>query len=140
MSKPAFQPLVNLGGSNFCFMNAIIQVCLSFYLGYQNLWNIKEFKNTLIGGLIPHQSSTLCQSFLVQIKEVESAHVFTVLLEYILMIIFHLQEFMILYDQQTQLTPLSAMDFRNSLAEHYNTRANDMEDSYEVFVWALVFL
>ena len=26
MSKPAFQPLSNLGGSNFCFINSIIQV------------------------------------------------------------------------------------------------------------------
>ena len=27
MSKPPFQALANLGGSNFCFMNSIIQVC-----------------------------------------------------------------------------------------------------------------
>ena len=47
------------------------------------------------------------------------------------------QEFLILYDQQTSLVTLSASDFRTSLATYYNTRANDMEDSYEVFVLAL---
>ena len=46
---------------------------------------------------------------------------------------------MILYDKQTTRVPLSATEFRNSLAEFYNTRANDMEDSYEVFVIAIHF-
>ena len=79
MSKPAFQPLVNLGGSNFCFMNAIIQVKVVYWHNLQNIWNIKGFRDTLISGSIPHQSSTVCYFFVIeQIMEEVNVLVFTV--------------------------------------------------------------
>lgn len=41
---------------------------------------------------------------------------------------------MITYDSKTSLETLSAADVRESLATYYNTRAESMEDSAEVFV------
>lgn len=42
---------------------------------------------------------------------------------------------MINYESKASLETLNAADLRASLAAYYNTRADDMEDSSEVFVF-----
>lgn len=46
---------------------------------------------------------------------------------------------MINYDSKSSLETLSAADLRSALAAYYNKRANDMEDSSEVFVCVHAF-